>query len=239
MNTKDSAEQHSQWKMQVFERFMQILKAPYGDFQAIWNLANAINDEAGFRRTVELLSAHPLAKNAIQNRLLLGAIDLQQLHALPQETLGYAYSDHLLRNGLTPIQSQVVKDEYDYLIVHLTEVHDIWHVVINADISMAGETKLQAFVAAQLRASRFSFAMLAKNLLKTAVEDLDLAEQLMDALTEGWRIGKQAQPLFGVQWNTLWDMPLIDLQAKWNVLPSTISESIAESLSNKCVAASS
>lgn len=225
--------QHPQWKMLVFERFIEILKAPYGDFQAIWNLANAINDEEGFRRTVELLSVHPLAKNAIQNRLLLGAINLQQLHSLPEDTLGYAYSDHLLCNGLNPIQSQMVDYDYDYLILHLTEVHDIWHVVIDADTSMAGETKLQAFVAAQLRTSRFSFAMLAKNLLKTAVEDLELAEQLMDALTEGWRIGKQAQPLFGVQWNTLWDIPLIQLQAKWNVLPNTPEEY----LSNKCVAA--
>jgi len=224
MNIKDLDEPDSQWKMQVFERFLQILKAPYGDFQAIWNLANAVNDEAGFRRTIEWLSVHPSANNAIQNRLRLGVIDLQQLHSLPAETLGYAYSDHLLRNGLNPIQSQMVEDEYDYLIVHLTEVHDIWHVVINADTSMAGETKLQAFVAAQLRTSRFSLAMLAKNLLKTAVEELDLAEQLMDALTEGWRLGKQAHLLFGVQWNTLWDIPLIELQDKWNVLPNTIAE---------------
>lgn len=224
MNAKDSVDVHSQWKMLVFERFVQIVKAPYGDFQAIWNLANAVNDEAGLRRTVEFLCVHPSAKEAIQNRLLLGAVDVQQLHSLPAETLGYAYSDHLLRNGLNPIQSRIVEDEYDYLIAHLTEVHDIWHVVINADTSMVGETKLQAFVAAQLRASRFSFAMLAKNLLKTAVEDLDLAEQLMDALTEGWHMGKQAQPLFGVQWNTLWNVPLVELQARWNLLSDAIAE---------------
>lgn len=224
MNAKDSIDQHSQWKMLVLERFMQIVKAPYGDFQAIWNLSNAVNDEEGFRRTVDFLSLHPSAKAAIQNRLLLGSIDLQKLHSLPAETLGYAYSDHLLSNGLNPIQSRIVENDYDYLIAHLAEVHDIWHVVINADTSMAGETKLQAFVAAQLRASRLSFAMLAKNLLKAAVEDLDLADQIMDALTEGWRMGKQAQPLFGIQWHTLWDMPLVKLQAKWNLLPDTIAE---------------
>jgi ubiquinone biosynthesis protein COQ4 len=224
MNAKDSVGQHFQWKMLAFERFMQIVKAPYGDFQAIWNLANALHDEEGFKRTVEFLSLHPSARAAIQNRLLLGAIDLQQLHSLPAETLGYTYSDHLLRNSLNPIQSQMVENDYDYLIAHLAEVHDIWHVVINSDTSMTGETKLQAFVAAQLRASRFSFAMLAKNLLKAAVEDLDLAEQLMDALAEGWSMGKQAHPLFGVQWNTLWDIPLVKLQAKWNLLPNTIAE---------------
>jgi ubiquinone biosynthesis protein COQ4 len=193
------------------------LKAPYGDFQAIWNLANAINDPESLKRTIELLCLHPLAKYAFQNRLRIGMIDFQQLHCLPQETLGYAYSDHMLRNSLTPITSSMVESDYEYLMVHLTEVHDIWHIIIGADTSMAGETKLQAFVAAQLRSSRFSFAMLAKNLLKAAVEDLNLAEQLMDALTQGWLIGKQAQPIFGMQWNTLWDTPLIQLQAKWNI----------------------
>ena len=222
MNTETLVDSHQQWKTQVYERFMQLTKAPYADFQAIWNLANAINDEEGFRRSVEWLSLHPSANYAIQNRLLLGAIDLETLHALPPDTLGYAYSDHMLRNGLTPLQSQMVESDYDYVMVHLAEVHDIWHIVTNADVNLVGETKLQAFVAAQLHASRFSFAMLAKNLLKTAVEDLDLAEQLMDALTEGWRLGKQAHLLFGVQWNTLWNAPLSQLQAQWNVLPNAM-----------------
>ena len=116
---------------------------------------------------------------------------------------------------------------------HLTETHDIWHVVINADTSMAGEIQLQAFVAAQLQISRFSLAMLAKNLLKTAVEDLDLAEQHMDALTTGWLMGKQAEPLFGIQWNTLWEKPLAQLQTQWNILldiPTTLGP--ARSTSN-------
>ncbi|MEO1067556.1 MAG: Coq4 family protein [Cyanobacteria bacterium J06638_6] len=217
MRIGDSSNPDLRWQAQVYERFAEILQAPYGDFQAIWNLANATNDAVGSKRTLDLLVSHPSARQAIQNRWRLGAIDLQQLHALPPETLGYSYADHLLCNGLTPIQRQATEDDYDYLTAHLTEVHDIWHVVINADTTMVGETKLQAFVAAQLRTSRFSFAMLAKNILKTAVEDLTLAEPLLDALAEGWSLGKQAHPFFGVQWQTLWQMPLLDLRRNLNV----------------------
>lgn len=148
----------------------------------------------------------------------MGALDLQQLHSLSVDTLGYAYSDHLLRHDLNPIQSKFVDSESDYLFLHLTEVHDIWHVVINADITMEGETKLQAFVASQLQSFRFAYAMLAKNLLKTSVEDLELVGSLMDALTEGWLLGKQAHQLFGVQWNTLWHRPLVDLQRELKIL---------------------
>lgn len=209
---------NQQWKILIFERFMEILKAPYGDFSAIGNLANAINDGQSLNQIVELLSRHSQAKYAFQHRLQLGTINLQQLHSLSKDTLGYAYAEHMLSNGLEPIPTRVVNNDYDYLIVHLTETHDIWHVVINADTTMAGEIKLHAFVAAQLQMSRFYLAMLAKNLLKTAVEDLDLAPMHMDAMTQGWLMGKQAQPLFGIAWNRLWAIPLSQLQAQWNIL---------------------
>ncbi len=50
-------------------------------------------------------------------------------------------------------------------MVYLTKVYHIWQLVIN-NTSMAGETNLRAFVAVQLRNSRFLLAMLAKNFLK-------------------------------------------------------------------------
>ena len=203
--------------MLVFERFMEILKTPYGNFQAIWNLVDAINDAESLKQIVELLSRYPTAKYAFDKRLVLGTIDLQQLHSLPKEP-GYAYAEHMLSNSLKPLQTQEIEHNYDYLMVHLTKTHDIWHIIINPDISMAGEIQLQAFVAVQLQSSGFSLAMLAKSLLKTAVEDLDLAEQRIDALTKGWLMSKQAKPLFGIQWNTLWEKPLAQLQTQWNIL---------------------
>jgi ubiquinone biosynthesis protein COQ4 len=209
---------NQQWKMQVYDRFLEILKAPYGDFQAIGNLANSINDIESIQETVELLSQHPTAKYAFQNRLFLEAYDLEQLQTLNENTLGYMYSNHMKSNNLKPIKLPLIDNDDMYLMFHLTETHDIWHVVTGSDTSMAGETKLQSFVAAQLQTSRFSFAMLAKNLLKTAVEDLELAQLLMDSLATGWVMGKQAQPLFGIQWNKLWDMPLTQLQLQLNIL---------------------
>lgn len=206
------------WKMQVYESFLEILKAPYGDFQAIGNFANAINDTESLKETVDLLSQHSTAKYAFQNRLLLKADDLDQLQTLNENTLGYMYSNHMKSNNLISIKLPIIDNDYMYLMFHLTETHDIWHVVTGSDTSMAGETRLQSFVAAQLQTSRFSFAMLAKNLLKTAIEDLELAQLLMDSLATGWVMGKQAQPLFGIQWDKFWEMPLTQLQLQLNIV---------------------
>ena len=75
-------------------------------------------------------------------------------------------------------------------------------------------------------------ALLAKNLLKTAIEDIELCEQHMDALAQGWILGKQAKPLFGIKWNTLWETPIDQLRTQWN-----LNQPIAKSITNTSVAA--
>ena len=59
--------------------------------------------------------------------------------------------------------------------------------------------------------------LLAKNLLKTAIEDMDLCSQHMEAVVRGWIMGQQAQPLFGVPWNTLWEKPLEEIRTELNI----------------------
>lgn len=99
----------------------------------------------------------------------------------------------------------------------MTEIHDIWHVVTGSDTSIEGEIQLHAFTAAQLRFARFYLTMLARSLLKTAIDAIEQADQHMDALTRGWMMGKQAHPLFGIRWNTRWEMPLEQLRAELNI----------------------
>jgi ubiquinone biosynthesis protein Coq4 len=206
-----------QWENQLLERFMEIVKAPYGDFAAIGNLSRATSDTESLQQIIESLSRHPQAKSAIQERFQLGKIDLLQLHRLPTDTLGYAYAAHMLDNGLKPLQIPSAEDDYTYLGLHMTEIHDIWHVVTGADTSIEGEIQLHAFTAAQLHFARFYLTMLARSLLKTAIDAIEQADQHMDALTRGWMMGKQAHPLFGIRWNTLWEMPLEHLRAELNI----------------------
>lgn len=204
---------------EILEQFGSLVQAPYGDFQAIGRLVNATSDLESIQKMLESLSHYPTAKRAFQERFYLGEIDLEQLYQLPSGTFGHAYAVHMLDNGLKPLKLQIAETDYSYLMFHLTESHDIWHVVIGADTSMEGEIQLQAFIAAQLHFSRFALAMLAKNLLKTAIDDLEEADQRLDALTQGWLMGKQAQSLVGIQWNTLWEKPLKQLRMELDIIP--------------------
>ena len=103
-------------------------------------------------------------------------------------------------------------------MAHITETHDIWHVITGSNTSIYGEIKLEAFSFAQLYASRFWLALLAKNLLKSAVFNVENGVEYLDALTEGWLMAKQAKPVFGIQWNSLWENPLSDIRSSLNII---------------------
>lgn len=216
MQTGKDAEQ--QWQDLALESFLNMVKAPDGDFEAIARLVNALNDAQSLKIMVEFLSRHPQGKQAFGERPRLGNIALQQLHHFPQNTLGYVYADHMLRNGLVPLQASEVNNDYQFLSAHITETHDIWHVVTGCDTNIRGEIQLEAFYVAQLYASRFWLALLAKNLLKAVIYDIEVAGQYMDAITQGWAMAKLAKPLFGIRWNSLWETPLEDVRTSLNII---------------------
>lgn len=203
----------------IFDSFLAIVKAPYGDFSGIRKLSKELNDDSTVEQVVDFLRQTPQGEWAFKERPLLGNINLEQLHQLPNNTLGYIYSDRMIKNNLKPVPVEKIEDhDFSYLGVHIGETHDIWHIVTDSDIDKPGEVKLEAFYVAQLHYDRLFLSLLSKNLLKTAIEEIEFAESIMDALTKGWTMGKQAKPLFGIQWNSLWEKPLEDIRVSLDIV---------------------
>ena len=202
----------------ILESFLELVQSPYGDFAGINRLSHVLNDRATLQKIVAFLSLTPQGKQAFVDCPSLGKIDLQQLHQLPNHTLGYMYANHMLKNELTPLSvNEIANDPFVFLGAHIGETHDIWHVVTGCDTDKPGEVKLEAFYSAQIDPDRLFPALLAKNLLKTVMYEVELFEQIMDALTQGWMMGKRAKPLFGIQWNRLWTTPLEDVRTSLNI----------------------
>jgi ubiquinone biosynthesis protein Coq4 len=206
------------WESSLLESFWEMVNAPDGDFGVLARLSQSSNDPASLDLMIEFLCRDRQGKRAFEERICLGQIDLEKLSQLPQETLGYAYSQHMIKNNLKPLLAGEIANDHQFLLAHITETHDIWHVITGSDTSIYGEIKLEAFSFAQVYASRFWLALLAKNLLKSAVFNIETGTDYVDALTEGWLMAKQAKTLFGIQWNTLWEKPLTDIQASLNIV---------------------
>ncbi|MEO1428443.1 MAG: Coq4 family protein [Cyanobacteria bacterium J06633_8] len=209
------------WQDDIIESIIDFVKAPEGDkSKYVSNLAKTTSEPYALQKIVEFLCRNPQGKQAFKERLLLGYIDLHSLYSLPSNTLGYGYAKHMLDRGLKPLEPETLTVDNDakFLSIHLSETHDIWHVVTGTDSDIPGELQIEAFCVSQIYPSRFWLALIVKNLLKSVVDDIEVSTQYMDAITKGWLMGKQAKPLFGINWNQLWEHPLEEVRADLNIV---------------------
>ena len=202
----------------LLSSFLDMVRAKDGDFTALDSLRRACMVDESYETMIRKICSNPQGKNAFKKRIRLGDIDLSELRNLSNNTLGYLYAEHMLQNQLKPLKGHSAESDYQFLGTHLAETHDIWHVVIGSKTDILGEIQLEAFYVAQLETSRFWLALLAKNLLKAVVYDIDSSTQYMEALTKGWSMGRKAEPLFGTDWNSLWATSINEVRSSLNIL---------------------
>lgn len=164
------------------------------------------------------LSLDPSAKRALEEKPRLGKVDLKELAALPEGTLGHAFARHMLKNGLDPaaLPNLESTDARSFLRAHLYETHDIWHVVAGFDTDVAGELGLQAFYAAQLP-THLAPALLGGGFFNTLLFAWPDRDRRMNAIVRGWLLGRRAKSFFGVPWANLWATPLDDVRRAFSI----------------------
>lgn len=205
------------WQEAAIASVINLAQAPDGDFGLINKLADVMAEPDSLQPMFDYLTSLSEGKRAFQQRPRVGAVDLQDLAQLPANSFGYAYAQHMLANHLNPIQAGSVETDLQYLGAHIAETHDIWHVITGCNTTILGEIQLEAFYVAQLQATRFWLALLTKNLLKAVVYDIEVSAQYMEAMCQGWQLGKQAKPLFGMPWQQHWQRPLEALRVDLNL----------------------
>jgi len=186
----------------------------------VFSVVSAISTPELFEEMEEHLSSNPQGARAIRDRVRLGRIDLERLSALPEGTLGREFALFLTERGLTPETLTDQAQEVDeYISTHLYETHDIWHVVTNFDTDIEGEIGLQAFYLAQHPWEKLAPITMGVAMFKAALSDEVHPTALLEALVAGWRMGKQAEPLFGLDWAERWEQPLSALRREFDVAP--------------------
>ncbi|WP_426749124.1 Coq4 family protein [Myxococcus sp. Y35] len=207
---------------------------PVAYAQAAWRLTRAIRDPEklqdvlglapviappmAMRRLVERLTQHASAARAFVERPRLGLRSLPALRALPPDTLGRAFADHLEANrlDLDALPSLEARTDEEYVRAHLLESHDVWHVLTGFSTDVAGELGLQAFSLAQV-GSPFALGVLAGGLTNTLLYAFSQREARMRAIVRGWLLGQRAQLLFGAPWCQMWDVPLAEVRRRYGL----------------------
>ncbi len=211
--------------------FVRLVRDP-NRLNEVFNLANQIADPKAARPMADAIAEDELGARALRERHRLGRIDLAELQSLPAGTLGRAFAEHMLSNGLDPaaIPTRNASDELEFVLAHLYESHDIWHVVTGLGVDVAGELGLQAFYMAQMPA-RLSPLILTAGVLNTLLYQPNEWHVRLDAITRGWILGKRARPLFGVRWDDHWAKPLDVIRKRFSVGVPTVDTVIVETSS--------
>lgn len=172
---------------------------------------------ARWEEVVDTLRRDPRTLLALQVRRPCEPIDLSALAQFPGGTLGRVFSEHCRARGLNPNLGYIPPEgDVDFMLHHIALTHDVWHVVTGWGNDLAGETGLGGFYMGQLGAPAFFGYLVGLLSLSTALRRRSFRE-FMDAVSTGYEMGKRAEPLFGADWSSRWDVPLDEVRAEFGL----------------------
>jgi ubiquinone biosynthesis protein Coq4 len=209
---------------------LRIVRAVWRTIRDLGNTEEALTVEMAFFRSRLLrryarweesareLRADARTATAFEHRPRIGRLDLDALARLPAGTLGQVFAAYVEERGLNPYLFEPMPDETDgdYVMAHLLETHDIWHIATGSETDVAGEFRLMSFYAAQTGLSSASM-LLTLGFANTTLFAPDELRTRMQAICDGWELGKRSQPLFGTDWKSLWDVPLSEIRSRFSL----------------------
>jgi len=162
---------------------------------------------------IDEVLAHPRVKQLADECYLAPHPDLQFLSSLPKDSLGYAFATHMLSNNLkpdfyTPVD---VTSRYRWSELRSRQLHDLFHVLTGFDISLPGELGLQAFMLGQLT-SPLSAGIIGGGLLNAAFFKPWELTAIMEAVSRGYEMGRNAELLIGFRYEEMWDRSLFQIR---------------------------
>ncbi|NP_001108192.2 ubiquinone biosynthesis protein COQ4 homolog, mitochondrial isoform 1 [Danio rerio] len=157
-------------------------------------------------------------------RIRLSTLDLSNMSALPDGTLGREYLRFLEENRVTPDTRAEVKfvdnEELAYVMQRYREVHDLLHTLLGMPTNMLGEVAVKWFEAAQ---TGLPMCILGAALgpLRLSVSRLQLLGQSLGL----WalRNGGRARCVLSIYYERRWEQTLDELRHELNIEEPPVS----------------
>jgi len=202
-------------KIQILWLMLRMALKP-GDILLIEKIRKALSKAGMFKDSVQYIERDPEARKTLLERPLLPAdwLDLAYLRSLNEDTFGHQFARFVDKHQLDPhfsVDADMNSME-GYLHRRIPQIHDMLHVVLGQETDPLGELHLQAFLLAQVLWPMAPF-LIGGWLLREMFRDLSQVPSVMSVISEGWRLGKIAKPLFAVTWETQWERPMDELRA--------------------------
>jgi ubiquinone biosynthesis protein Coq4 len=184
-----------------------------------------VGDKEALEGFDKLSLANPVAHQMLQDRYLSPTPDRRYLESLPDGSLGREFERYLKENDLDANllrESAFIEahrkrgEEVGYLAERGFQLHDLFHVLTGYDTTPLGEVRVVSFTVAQTPAP-YPAMIIASRPLQMVLYRPELLPALMDAITEGWALGRRAKPLMGVHWEEYWERPVAELREEYDL----------------------
>jgi ubiquinone biosynthesis protein COQ4 len=233
-NSHVSVNSHGQKQMQnpIVQGFMSILSKLLivkssvlmllGDnsLETVGELTYGLLETPAYDLVAQHLNQDPACAALIRDRYIPPAHDLDTLLTLPPDSLGYIYAAEIKRKGFDPNlhAGMTAKSDAEYVELRLSQTHDLWHIITGFDTDLIDEIGLQAFHLPQFPYP-LATILVATSLISTTLKEPEILPSLLDAIAQGFQMGKTAKPLFAQKWEEGWEKPLTQWQAELNIQP--------------------
>lgn len=185
---------------------------------SVYDIEDGLQNIEATRLAVEFAKSKPGVAPLFAERYLAPPPDIAALLQLPPESLGYAYASYITNAGFDPdfYRKGEVTDDITYFFMRMRQTHDIWHIVTNFGVDVAGELGLKAFELAQVRRP-LAAMLVAGSVIETMIKNPAAMDMLLDIIPIGYRMGNQAQPLLAQKWEEDWEKPLTDWRSQLGI----------------------
>ena len=150
-------------------------------------------------------------RNLVDERWRPKPIEISDLLAMPEPSLGYQYAVHLTTYEIKPIWTidpLPVNSTLEYIINRLKEIHDLLHVLTGFRVDNYGEVGLHAFGLAQHRSP------MGLKVVESSIHSFLKYEKpikpLLRALSLGFQMGVDAELIIGFKLEEDFNCPLSD-----------------------------
>lgn len=206
-------------KLLIVKSFTSMLLGD-NSLETVGELTHGLLGTPAYDLVAHHLNQDPACAALIRDRYIPPAHDLDALLTLPPDSLGYLYAAAMKKTGFDPNlhAGMTAKSDGEYVELRLSQTHDLWHVITGFDTSPIGEIGLQAFHLPQFPYP-LATLLVANSLVSTTLRAPEALPQLLEAIAQGFHMGKTARPLFAQKWEEGWEKPLSQWQAELNVQP--------------------
>ena len=203
----------------IVKSFISML---FGDnrLETVGELTYGLLETPAYELMAQHLNQDSACAALICDRYIPPAHDLETLLTLPSNSLGYIYAAQMKKMGFDPNlhAGMTAKSDAEYVELRLSQTHDLWHIVTGFDTSEIGEIGLQAFHLPQFPYP-LATMLVTNSLISSTLMEPETLPRLLDAIAQGWQMGKAAIPLFAQKWEEGWEKPLTQWQAELNIQP--------------------